>query len=452
MNKDLVSQLLEYFKATFGLSVNNAEQLFDTQRNLLEYLIGVGRELENRMFEELGRGYEGATIEREGTRYKFVGYRPNAIHGLFGEIRYQRAYYVSQGEEAGSCIPLDEQLGITKRHTPGFNYFLSSFTGRDAYQESLNRFHEIFRPEGKHLVSMRKALDMDYELGGRLEEQRQQEVKGVFEQRLPMEVQREIEGTMAVSIDATKVREKQGESVDDSGKKKYKIGFRDAKIGAISKVGWDPVRSEAYCTASSYVGGIEHADKFFPRVWVEMNRRAQNPEKLRIVFLGDGAPWIWDRVPDLKNTQSVCILDFYHAAERLSEICKEFYGEQTEPYWQQFSRWRDWFLEGKVETVIAELKQMRGKCKGKRRHFLQGHISYYEENKERMHYDQYMAMKLPIGSGTIESACKNVIGARMKQGGMTWSESGAAGMLQIRASLESERFLQDFRSSLRRAA
>ena len=133
---------------------------------------------------------------------------------------------------------------------------------------------------------------MDYALGGRLEQQRQKEIKGVFEQRLPMEVQREIERTMAVSIDATKVREKQGEYVDDCGKKRYKIGFRDAKIAAISEVGWDPVRSEAYCTSSSYVGGIEHADEFFPRVWVEMNRRAQNPEKIRIVFLGDGAPWI----------------------------------------------------------------------------------------------------------------------------------------------------------------
>jgi hypothetical protein len=452
MNKDLVSQLLEYFKATFGLAVNNAEQLFDTQRNLLEYLIGIGRELENRMFEELGKGYEGVTIERDGKKYKFVGYRPNTIHGLFGEIHYQRAYYLGEDKEAGSSIPLDERLGITKRHTPGFNYFLSSFTGREAYQESLNRFHEIFRPDGKHLVSMRKALDMDYELGSRLEEQRQKEIKGVFEQRQPMEVQREIEGTMAVSIDATKVREKLGEYVDDAGTKKYKIGFRDAKIGAISEVGWDPTRSEAYCTASSYVGGIEHADEFFPRVWVEMNRRAQNPEKMRIVFLGDGAPWIWDRVPDLENNQSVWILDFYHATEHLSEICKEFYGEQTEQYWQQFTRWRESFLKGKVEKVIAELKQMRGKYKGKKRHFLQGQINYFEENKERMRYDRYLAMKLPIGSGTIESACKNVIGARMKQGGMTWTESGAEGMLQIRASLGSERFLQDFRSTLRLAA
>jgi hypothetical protein len=105
-----------------------------------------------------------------------------------------------------------------------------------------------------------------------------------------------------------------------------------------------------------------------------------------------------------------------------------------------------------VEKVIAELKEMRGKCEEKKWHFLQGQISYFEDNKERMHYDQYMAMKLPIGSGTIESACKNVIGARLKQGGKIWSESGAEGMLQIRASLGSERFLQDFQSNLRPAA
>jgi hypothetical protein len=127
-----------------------------------------------------------------------------------------------------------------------------------------------------------------------------------------------------------------------------------------------------------------------------MNRRAQNPEKMRIVFLGDGAPWIWDRVPDLENNQSVWILDFYHATEHLSEICKELYGEQTEQYWQQFTGWRESFLEGKVQKVIAELKQMRGKCKGKKRHFLQGQISYFEDNKERMHYHQYIAMKLPF--------------------------------------------------------
>jgi hypothetical protein len=197
------------------------------------------------------------------------------------------------------------------------------------------------------------------------------------------------------------------------------------------------------------VGGIEHADEFFPRVWVEMNRRTVDAEKIRIVFLGDGAKWIWDRVGDLANEHSVLILDFYHATEHLSAICKELYGEQTEKYWRNFKRWQEAFWEGKV---IEELKRIRAGCTGNRRQLLLSEINYFEENQERMHYDLYRAMHLPIGSGTVESRCKNVIGARMKQGGMTWSESGAEGMLQIRTSLSSERFLHDFRHTPRKAA
>jgi hypothetical protein len=57
-------------------------------------------------------------------------------------------------------------------------------------------------------------------------------------------------------------------------------------------------------------------------------------------------------------------------------------------------------------------------------------------------------MRLPIGSGTVESACKKVVGGRMKLGGMTWSPRGADGMLQIRSSQESGRFESDFRALL----
>tara|TARA_B100000315_G_C14520455_1_gene561287 strand:+ start:93 stop:1451 length:1359 start_codon:yes stop_codon:yes gene_type:complete len=452
MNREMVLQLLEYFKESFGLEISSAEDLFETQRNLLEYLIKLGRGLENKIFEELGKGYEGATIEKDGTKYKFIDYRGNTIHGLFGEIHYQRAYYVAVENKSGSRIPLDEMLGIEKRHSPGLNYFLSSFTGRDAYQESLNRFHEIFRPDGKHLVSMRKALDMDYELGGRIEQRKQEEIGQIFDLVEPMEKQRVVEGTVAVSIDATKLREKQGEYVDDYGKRRYEIGFRDAKIAVISEARWDSARSEAYCADSTYVGGIEHADEFFRRVWVEMNRRIGDPEKALIVFLADGANWIWDRVSDLANDRSISILDFYHATEHLSDLCKELYGEQTEEYWRHFTEWRQSFLAGAVQQVIAKLKQLRDECKGGKRDLLQGEINYFEEHEDKMHYDQYRAMHLPIGSGTVESSCKNVIGGRMKQGGMTWSESGAEGMLQIRTSLCSERFQEDFLQTLRMAS
>jgi len=110
-------------------------------------------------------------------------------------------------------------------------------------------------------------------------------------------------------------------------------------------------------------------------------------------------------------------------------------------------------FDGKGEEFLQELHEIRDAAEhAQNRDFIQGEINYFDDNKERIHYDKYRAMRLPIGSGTIESACKNVIGGRMKQGGMTWSEAGADGMLQIRSSIASGRHLQDFLATLDRAA
>jgi len=203
---NLIPQLLEYFKENYGIKITNPSDLFETEKNMLEYLMRIGKKLMNKIFEEMGIGYEGNRIEKDGNEYEFKENREKSIHGLFGSIDYKRAYYVGTESAVGSHIPLDEQLGIKKKHTPGFNYFLSSFTGREAYQESLNRFHEIFRPDGTDLVSLRKALDMDYELGGRLDGIRQEEIERVFEEGEEIEKEDMIGGVMAVSIDATKVR------------------------------------------------------------------------------------------------------------------------------------------------------------------------------------------------------------------------------------------------------
>ncbi len=450
---NLIPQLLKYFKENYGYTMNDSSDLFVTEKNMLECLMGIGRNLMNNIFKEMGTGYEGNRIGKDGNEYEFKGNRKKSIHGLFGSIDYKRAYYVGTEDGDGSYIPLDEKLGIKKKHTPGFNYFLTSFTGREAYQESLNRFHEIFRPGGNDLISLRKTLDMDYELGGRLEGMRQEEIERVYEEGEEIEKEEVIGGVMAVSIDATKVREKLGEKVIKGGRKRYEIGFKDVKIAGVSEIVYDKKQKEAKCKRTSYVSGIEHADDFFKRVWVEMTRRSEDIWNGQIVYLGDGAPWIWDRVIDMANKESVQILDYYHACEHVSDICKEVYVEGTELYWEYFRKWKDIIYEGKVEKVINKLKKIQEKSRNESiREMLRKEINYFEVNKDRMRYDKYRKMKLPIGSGTIESACKNVIGGRLKQGGMTWSPSGAEGMLQIRSSIKSGRFSSDFKRTLQNVA
>ena len=52
-----------------------------------------------------------------------------------------------------------------------------------------------------------------------------------------------------------------------------------------------------------------------------------------------------------------------------------------------------------------------------------------------MDYPSYLAKGWAIGSGPVESACKTVIGKRMKGGGMRWGEDGADEMCHLRALL-----------------
>ncbi|MFL6214567.1 MAG: hypothetical protein ACJ74J_11835, partial [Blastocatellia bacterium] len=56
-----------------------------------------------------------------------------------------------------------------------------------------------------------------------------------------------------------------------------------------------------------------------------------------------------------------------------------------------------------------------------------------------MRYGEYQAAGLPIGSGAVESTCKQMVTARCKQAGMRWSEAGADAMLALRSFVLNDR-------------
>ena len=56
-----------------------------------------------------------------------------------------------------------------------------------------------------------------------------------------------------------------------------------------------------------------------------------------------------------------------------------------------------------------------------------------------MSYFELQQNKLPIGSGVVEAACKNLIGARMKKSGMRWTINGGQAVLTLRSLILSNR-------------
>jgi hypothetical protein len=125
MNEMIIGQLFEQFKELYGPTAADAGSLFDGQRDLHAFVMGIGHELEQKLFDALGKGYGGSSVEMEGVRYRFKGYRRCKVQGLFGKIELKRAYYVAG--EGRTYYPLDCQLSL-KGHTPGLQYFPALFT------------------------------------------------------------------------------------------------------------------------------------------------------------------------------------------------------------------------------------------------------------------------------------------------------------------------------------
>ena len=451
MRDDLIAELLRYCKSTFGIDLgpsSGPREVLAAELGMLKCLVQLGRAAMQRWCQQLGDGDRGSRATKGEVRYRRVGKRPKTIHGLFGWVTYVRVCYARVGSGGAGWAPLDEQLGFQQGYTSGCQYFMAYFCGRQPYQESLQQFHEVFRADGSERVSMRKAYEMVCVENRGLEQQRQQEISEYLEDDKRVAVQKQISDTMVVCIDATKLPTRVRKNAND-----YERQYRDSKVATVSALQQhhdadelaptdapatedESEDDQVRLTNTSYVTGIEHADQFFPRIEVEMQRRNAQLATLTLVIIADGAAWIWERVATLAESgqQAWHILDFWHACDHLAKLSRLLYGEGSDRFKECFKRWRGMLRESQAAAVIAELTTLRDSGEYPRLgDDLQGEIDYFTANQQRMDYRRYRELGLPIGSGAVESACKHVVAERMKRSGMMWSMPGATGMLQLRA-------------------
>ena len=78
------------------------------------------------------------------------------------------------------------------------------------------------------------------------------------------------------------------------------------------------------------------------------------------MFIGDGAEWIWRRVADIEDADSVHILDFCHAVDHLAEVCKLLHGQGTEQFDTRLKQWRARLRQDGAAVMIRPYR-MRGR-------------------------------------------------------------------------------------------
>jgi len=166
-------------------------------------------------------------------------------------------------------------------------------------------------------------------------------------------------------------------------------------------------------------------------------RRVQNADKITTV--NDGAEWIWDLVQRYLPNRRVEVLDWPHAMQNLAKAGNVAYGEGSEEARAWLDQQETYLWNGERMRVDNALHQLPRRYKERGKAIRQVK-SYVDQHWPRLCYDRFRAEGRPIGSGTVESAAKNVVGWRMKRGGQRWSRSGATRMLAALGEVHSKRW------------
>lgn len=132
------------------------------------------------------------------------------------------------------------------------------------------------------------------------------------------------------------------------------------------------------------------------------------------------------------------ILDFYHAAEYLGELATALHPTDEEAALAQTKAWSRVLRDEGGEVMIAVLENWEWSGVKGLAAVRADVLGYFRNQVHRMDYPTYEANGWYIGSGAVESACKTVVGQRLKGSGMRWSEPGSHAVCHVRALYRSE--------------
>lgn len=388
----------------------------------------IGQQVVEQVLETTETTYPPATASCEcGEEAKYIRRRQGTFHTSFGKVKAKRAYYLCQGCHQGH-YPLDKALGLRPNALSAELTRLVAMTG---VQLPFRAGRDLF--ETLTLVSvsdqaMGKATQLVGAVVAKEEKKWQQQIA---DEQFLLKRKRENKPPIRLygAMDATKVHIR-----DDEGHR-----WRDLKIGSWFEArGKPPASSDGQWSIQAenihYFTDICTATDFGALFWsTGVARNAQLAHEL--IILGDGAEWIWNLVAE-HFPKAIQILDWFHASEYLMPVAQAaFPTDLKQSTWVAQMKQLMW--DGHIEAVIAAIDQLALICS---QDILRITANYFESHKERMRYAHFRSQGYQIGSGTIESAAKQIGMMRMKVPGAIWNETNARIVAKARAAYLSDRW------------
>ncbi|WP_321416897.1 hypothetical protein [uncultured Desulfobacter sp.] len=260
---------------------------------------------------------------------------------------------------------------------------------------------------------------------------------------LPLNEEDNLQGRrVVISTDGgrTRLREKKRGPRTAKGRTRYHGAWREPKLLIIYVVDAHGKQEKSF--APFIDGGFNGPDGLFLLLKGYLKSLCiQKADK--VLFVADGAHWIWNRVPGLikalgLNPESVHeLLDFYHAVEHLGKVAglRKNWSAKKRKAW--VSKQRRFLLKGESATVVQEVQAL---CRGRNSKAIKTERDYFVRNRHRLAFPTVKALNLPIGSGAIESSIRRVVNLRLKGPCIFWYKENAEKMLMLRSYYKSGRW------------
>ncbi len=312
-------------------------------------------------------------------------------------------------------FPLDEQLGLGSRAvTPRIEETLARLASWMPFEPARELVEDLLGVR----VSKATARRIQLSTG-----QAAQTLWEMEQERLQQEVpQAEAEAEkQAMSGDGAMVHLVGGEWVE----------VKTLTIGQVTR----NKQGEVTCSQLSYCSRLFDATRFAQATLVETHRRGLE-QASAVCAVQDGAEWLQGLV-DYHRADAVRILDFAHAAEYVSQI-----GQAVQDAGGHLpARWLDGVLHRlKHQGPARVLHHLRWLATHFQSPTIQEKLAYLQKREAHMQYPSYQAAGWPIGSGSVESANKLVVEARLKGAGMRWARDNVNPMLLLRNAVCNRRW------------
>lgn len=407
-----------------ALTIEPTENLDTTERRLQ----ALGRRVLGPVTSALVR-MQGAALARPdacagcGQPVRLVGARRvRQARGLVGDLTLERAAYACTGCGQG-MIPLDATLGLGPWGlTPGLARVVARAGSTDSFAAAAESLHETLGVD----LPVETVRVLAEAAGAVAEAEQQDAIAALRAGRREPEQPADSAQTLLVEVDGVQVWERDGWH-------EMKLG-RAAPLGPATHTDPRTGRTTLVMGPSICGGGLEAAEESWWRMCVLAQQAGLGPATERVVVLCDGAPWIWNRAAAFlggAGREVIEIVDIFHTYEHLWAVGHALYPDPA-----ACAAWveplKDALYDQGAPAVIAALEAAQPPT-AEAADLLRTTRSYFAEHAARMAYPQFVAQQLPIGSGAIESLCKNLVEQRAKGAGMRWTAAGVQAIVSLRA-------------------